>query len=76
MTKAALQLESLCVDVRGVGGLSVQQIKQDSTYTLLMASLCLKSFVYPATSLIGSKNRELISVGSNVQFTTGPNEVT
>ena len=32
-------------------------------------------YVYPATSVTGSLNRELISVGDSVHLFTGPNEV-
>ena len=75
VAKRAIQLSSLCLDVRGVGNLNVQQIKQDTTYTLLMSSFPTSIYVYPATSVTGSLNRELISVGDSVHFSTGPNEV-
>ena len=31
--------------------------------------------MYPATSVTGSLNQELISVGDSVNFSTGPKEV-
>ena len=55
--------------------LKVQQIKQDTTYTLSMSSFPTSIYVYPATSVTGSLNGELISVGDSVHFSTGPNEV-
>ena len=75
MAKRVIQLSSLCLDVRGVGNLNMQQIKQDTTYTLLMSSFPTSIYVYPATSVTGSLNRELISVGDSVHFFTGPNKV-
>ena len=75
VAKRAIQLSSLCLDVRGVGNLNMQQIKQDTTYTLSMSSFPTSIYVYPATSVTGSLNRELISVGDSVHFSTGPNEV-
>ena len=75
VAKRAIQLSSLCLDVRGVGNLNVQQIKKDTTYTLSMSSFPTNIYVYPATSVTGSLNRELISVGDSVNFSTGPNEV-
>ena len=75
VAKRAIQLSSLCLDVRRVGNLNVQQIKQDTTYTLSMSSFPTSIYVYPATSVTGSLNRELISVGDSVHFSTGPNEV-
>ena len=75
MARRAIQLSSLCLDVRGVGNLNVQQIKQGTTYTLLMSSFPTRIYVYPATSVTGSLNRELIRVGDSVHFSTGPNEV-
>ena len=51
------------------------QIQEDSTHTLLLMSIPMSSYVYLASSFIGSLNKELINVGSSVQFTSGPNEV-
>ena len=50
-------------------------IKQDTRYTLSMSSFPTSIYVYPATSVTGSLNGELISVGDSVHFSTGPNEV-
>ena len=75
MAKRAIQLSSLCLDVRGVGNLNVQQIKQDTTYTLSMSFFPTSIYVYPATSVTGSLNDELISVGDSVHLSNGPDEV-
>ena len=75
VAKRAIQLSSLCLDVREVGNLNVQQIKQGTTYTLLMSSFPTSIYLIPATSVTGSLNRELINVGDSVHFSTGPNEV-
>ena len=71
----AIPLKSLCIAVRGVGSLSVHQMQQNTTYTLLLMSLPTSSLVYPASSVIASLSRELVNVGNSVQFSTGPNEV-
>ena len=71
----AIPLKSLCIAVRGVGSLSVHQMQQNTTYTLLLMSLPTSSLVYPASSVIASLSRELVNVGNSVQFSTGPDEV-
>ena len=71
----AIPLKSLCIAVRGVGSLSVHQMQQNTTYTLLLMSLPTSSLVYPASSVIASLRRELVNVGNSVQFSTGPDEV-
>ena len=61
--------------VRSVGTLTVQQMLQDRTFTLLLMSLSGNTPVYPATAVIGSKSRELVNMGNNVEVCTSPGEV-
>lgn len=70
-----IQLNNLCVAVRGVGKLNVREMQQDSTYTLLLLSIPTSTLIYPASSVFGSLRGELVTVGNSVQFSTGPNEV-
>ena len=65
----------MTVAVRGVGNLSVYQMRQTAGYTLLLMSMSESIEVYTAESVMASLNSELVSVGNSVQFTTGINEV-
>ena len=71
-----MELKDLCITVRGVGNMSLHQIRQDNNYTLLLMSLPLSTRIFQADSVIGSENHELINVGDSVQFTTDQDEVT
>ena len=75
MQTSAIKLKDLSLLVRGSEKCSINQIQQDSTHSLLLISIPMSSYVYLASSVIGSLNQELINVVSSVQFTTGPNEI-
>ena len=75
MQTSAIKLNDLSLLVRGSEKCSISQVQEDSTHTLLLMSIPMSSYVYLASSVIGSLNKELTNVGSSVQFTTGPNEV-
>lgn len=65
----------MCVRVRGVGTLTVEQMIQNNTYTLLLMSLPSSTPVHQATSVVDSKNCALVNVGDSVEFSAGPHEV-
>ena len=75
VSETTVILRNLCVRVRSVGTLTVQQMLQDHTFTLLLMSLSGNTPVYPATAVIGSRSRELVNVGNSVEFCTCPGEV-
>ena len=75
VSQKAILLSNLDIAIRGVGNRTVQQMQQDTTYTLLLTSLPTSTLVYPATSVVGSSGQELITVGDSVQFSPGPSEV-
>lgn len=68
MAQRAVQLQDLVISVRGVGKLTVHQMKQDKDYTLLLMSLPISTPIFQAESVIGSLNHELVKVGDSVQF--------
>ena len=68
-------LSNLSVTVRGMGSLTLNEIRQHPTFTLLLMSLSADTPAHSASCVIGSKNRELVNVGSSVEFSTGPGEV-
>ena len=75
VVEKCIPISNICVRVRGVGTLTVQQMVSDHTYTLLSMPLSGSTPVYPAESVIGSKNSELVNVGNSVGICTGPGEV-
>ena len=68
-------LGNLSVRVKGMGSLTVNEIRQHPTFTLLLMSISTDTPALSASCVIGSKNRELVNVGSSVEFSTGPGEV-
>ena len=75
MAQRAIQLQDLVISVRGVGKITVHQMKQDKDCTLLLMSLPLSTRIFQAESVIGSIKHDLVKVGDSVQFSTGQNEV-
>ena len=76
VAQRCIQLKDLSVAVRGVGKLTVHQLRLDIQYTMLLMSIPICSYIYPAQSIIASLQCELVNVGSSVSFSTGPDEVT
>ena len=76
MNQQSKHLSDLNVLVRGGDQMTVQQIKNKESYTITMSALPMMTLIQQAGAVIGcSVNQELINVGSNVQFSAGPNEV-
>ena len=58
------------------GKLRLEQLKSDDGYTVLLSGLPDTTSILPAGAVIGnSENRELINVGSYIQFSASPEEV-
>ena len=73
--ETATLLGNLSVRVKGMGNLTINEMKQHPTFTLLLMSLSADTPLHSASSVMGFKNRELVNVGSSVEFCTGPGEV-
>ena len=69
-------LDSLQVEIRGIGMSEIKQMIKDPKYTLLLMSLPKDTVIIPAKAVIGHhQKRELIHVGKSVKFSTGSYEV-
>ena len=75
MNQQCKYLSDLIVLVRGDDQMTVQQIKSNDRYTITMSALPMMTLIQQSGAVIGSVNQELINVGSNIQFSAGPNEV-
>ena len=75
VSQRSIHLNNMDVLVQGCGTLTIRQMQQNSKFTLLLVSLPVTTLVFPAGAVIGYSDRELINVGSYVQFSTGFDEV-
>lgn len=69
-----MKYNDLDVLVRGHDQMTVQQIKANEQFTILSV-LPATALVHQAGAVIGSVNQELVNVGSFVQFSASPGEV-
>lgn len=70
----SIQFNNLEVLVQGYDQMTVRQIKANEQFTVL-AVLPITTLVRQGGAVIGSVDRELINVGSFVQFSASPGEV-
>ena len=56
--------------------MKLHEMRQYSQYTLLFMTLPPDTHIIPAKAVIGnSEMRELINIGSSIEFASSPNEV-
>ena len=78
VAKGSVPLSALHVLVRGHGSqtMTISDMQQSGNFTVLLCSLPITTIVNPAGAVQASSNkRELIDVGSYVQFSAHPEEV-
>lgn len=76
MSSKAISLSKLKLQAEAADTLTIGQMLGDSTYTILLQSSDTDTMVYPSGAVIGcSDDHELINVGSYVQYSAGPGEV-